>query len=551
MNRPPKYYNFAWDTFGRWASIKPGAIALHSVNIDHSIERKFTFRQLFQLASQSANFLLAAGIRKGDRVVVMLPRYYEWWVIMLSLDMIGAIPAPATLLLTQNDLEFRIKSCDPQAIITDAESTEKINSFDKIKISIRGSRPGWIDYNTEIAKARDTFDYIPTLAEEPSILYFTSATNSQPKMVIHTHASYSYAHKITGGLWLDLRPDDLHWNISDLGWGKAAWSSLYGPWQMGATIFAMHFKKFQIPHVLEAFERYNITTFCAPPTALRLMLKEDVSKYKFPVLRHCVSAGEPLTHEVADSWKNATGHDIYEGYGQTETIIQVANVRSRHEEIQVGSMGKAMPGFDIHVLDENQQELRPGEEGELAIRVEPERPIGLFLKYWNEPEMTKNAFKNGWYLTGDRVVQDEKGYFWFVGRADDVIKSSDFRIGPTEVEDTLLKHPAILEAAVVGKPDEIRCQLVKAFVVLHDGYEGSPELANDIQKHCRAMTASYKLPREIEFVSHLPKTTTGKVRRVELRELEMKRTAMAKGKITDLRYSERQATHNIRKSQGK
>jgi medium-chain acyl-CoA synthetase len=263
---------------------------------------------------------------------------------------------------------------------------------------------------------------------------------------------------------------------------------------------------------------------------LRLLMKEDVGKYKFPALRHCVSAGEPLTHEVVSNWKAGTGLEIYEGYGQTETVIQIANVRSRHHELRVGSMGKAMPGYDIHIVDDNQQPVKDGEEGEIAIRVDQERPVGLFTEYWGQPEMTRNAFKNGWYLTGDRAICDPEGYFWFTGRADDIIKSSDFRIGPTEVESTLLKHPAVLEAAVVGKPDATRCQLVKAFVVLHDGYAHSNELAQDIQKHCRALTASYKLPREIEFVTELPKTTTGKVRRVELRELEKHRAAVAREK---------------------
>lgn len=530
MNEPREYYNFTWDTIGRWAKSCPSTNALYCVSTDQPFEVKLTFRELFLSACQSANFLLAKGIKKGDRVVIMLPRFYEWWVLMLALDLIGAILTPATLLLTPYDLEFRIHSCKPKAIITDCNHTEKVNFFDGIKIAVRGAPAGWIDYTKEIAQARDQFNYIPTKSNEPAVLYFTSATNSQPKMVIHSHASYSWAHQITGGLWLDLNPGELHWNISDLGWGKAAWSSLYGPWHMGATVFAMQLKSFQPAHILRAFEKYSINTLCAPPTALRLMMKDNLQKYKFPCLRHCVSAGEPLTNEIVSKWKLATGLDIYEGYGQTETVIQIANVRSRHHKLKVGSIGKVMPGYDIHILDENQQEIEDGKEGEIAIRVQPERPIGLFVEYWDKPEMTRNAFKNGWYLTGDRAVRDSEGYFWFAGRADDIIKSSDFRIGPTEVESVLLKHPAVMESAVVGKPDDFRSQIIKAFIVLNNGYEASKKLANDILKHCRTLSAPYKLPREIEFVTQLPKTTSGKIRRVELRELEKQRAALLKEK---------------------
>ncbi len=529
MNRPEKYYNFTWDTIGHWAAVRPGADALLCVGAEQPVsETRLTFRELFRKACQAANFLNACQVVKGDRVVIMLPRISEWWIFILALELVGAVPVPATQLLTRGDLEFRVKSCKPKALITDKEGSEKASFFDGVKIQVEEALPGWICFKEEVKKARDQYSYVPTLADDPSILYFTSATNGQPKMVVHSHCSYAWSHRLTGGLWLDLRPEDLHWNISDLGWGKAAWSSLFGPWQMGATVFAMNFKKFQPVRILETFSQYKISTFCAPPTALRLLMKEDVRKYKFPCLRHCVSAGEPLTHEVVSNWKTGTGLNIYEGYGQTETVIQIANVRSRYHELRVGSMGKAMPGYDIHIVDDNQQPVKDGEEGEIAIRVDQERPVGLFTEYWGQPEMTRNAFKNGWYLTGDRAICDPEGYFWFTGRADDIIKSSDYRIGPTEVESTLLKHPAVLEAAVVGKPDATRCQLVKAFVVLHDGYANSSELAKDIQKHCRALSASYKLPREIEFVAELPKTTTGKVRRVELRELEKHRAAVTR-----------------------
>lgn len=523
MNRPQKYYNFTYDTLRRWVKVRPGALALLCVDLEAGTEVRLTFAELYRKISQTANFLVSKMIEKGDRVVVMLPRVHEWWVIMLALDLIGAIPAPASLLLTESDLQFRVKSCRPKAVITDAESTAQVDFFDGVKIAIHGKQPGWIDYDTEVRKASDQYTYTPTLADEPAVLYFTSATSGHPKMVVHSHTSYSWAHHITGGLWLDLRPGDLHWNISDLGWGKAAWSSLYGPWSMGAAVFVMHFRKLPLTHLLSAFEKYSITTFCSPPTVLRLLVRENIKRHKFPVLRHCVSAGEPLNKEVSVLWKEGTGQDIYEGYGQTETIIQIANVRTRHLLLKPGSIGQVMPGYDIHLLDETQQEVDDGTEGEIAIRVAPERPIGLFTEYWGDPEKTLNAFQNGWYLTGDRAVRDPDGYFWFKGRADDVIKSSDFRIGPAEVESTLQKHPAVCESAVVGKPDKVRGQLVKAFVVLKEGYEPNPNLAKEIQRFCQGISATYRWPREIEFVPSLPHTASGKLIRSELRELEKHR----------------------------
>jgi len=337
-------------------------------------------------------------------------------------------------------------------------------------------------------------------------------------MVMHTQASYGLAHRLTGELWLDARPGDVIWNVSDLGWAKAAWSSFFGPWQMGACVFALDIHgKFDAVHTLNTLANFPITIWCAPPTALRLLVRQNLSRWRFPHLRHCVTAGEPLNAEVFRLWKSATGLQLYEGYGQTETVILVGYFRAVGGEVRPGSMGKPIPGMPVGLVDEVGQEVPAGHEGEVAVRVKPDRPLGLFDEYWLHPDETAAHFQGDWYLTGDRAVRDADGYFWFVGRKDDIIKSSGHRIGPFEVESVLLEHPAVLEAAVIGKSNHTRGQIVKAFVVLRPGTMAGKELIRELQHHCRRNTAPYKYPREIEFVKELPKTTSGKTRRVELR----------------------------------
>jgi acetyl-CoA synthetase/medium-chain acyl-CoA synthetase len=338
-------------------------------------------------------------------------------------------------------------------------------------------------------------------------------------MVLHSQASYGLGHRLTGELWLDLKPTDIHWCITDTGWAKAAWSCLFGPWQMGACVFVVDARgKFDPVAALRTLADKAITTWCAPPTALRLMVREDLSAYRFPRLRHCVSAGEPLNPEVMSTWQAATGHTIYEGYGQTETVVLIGNFRSHGQEVRPGSMGKPTPGFTVALLDDDLNELPAGQEGEVAVRCKPQHPLGLFHEYWRNPAENAARFRGDWYLTGDRASRDAEGYYWFVGRSDDVIKSSSYRIGPFEVESALIEHAAVLEAAVVAKSDELRGQIVKAFVVLRKGHEPSEELKLRLQEHCKQVTAPYKYPREVEFVTELPKTISGKIRRVELRK---------------------------------
>jgi acetyl-CoA synthetase/medium-chain acyl-CoA synthetase len=338
-------------------------------------------------------------------------------------------------------------------------------------------------------------------------------------MVLHSQASYGLGHEITGRLWLDLTPADLHWNTSDLGWAKAAWSSFFGPWHGGSALFVWDARgKFSASQLLDVLAAYPITSLCAPPTALRMMVKEDLSQRTFPHLRHCVTAGEPLNPSVFHAWQAATGLPIYEGYGQTETVILVGHFKSSGFPIVPGSMGKATPGYEVCLLDDQLQPVEDGEEGEIAVQVGKNKPVGIFMEYWKAPEETADRFRGDWYLTGDRATRDADGYFWFIGRKDDVIKSSGYRIGPFEVESALVAHPAVLDAAVVGKPDELRGQIVKAFVVLRPGHEPVEATQRDLQAHCKGLVAPYKYPREIEFVAELPKTISGKTRRFELRK---------------------------------
>jgi acetyl-CoA synthetase/medium-chain acyl-CoA synthetase len=457
----------------------------------------------------------------------MLPRVPQWWLSMLGLIRLGAVPVPATLLLTARDVAYRLEMAGISAAITNADGFSKLDGFDGTRFLVgapsngagHAPRSAFHDFDSGLRAASPRFRSERTLSTDPGILFFTSATTGEPKMVLHTQASYGLGHRLTGRFWLDLKPDDVHWNISDLGWAKAAWSSFYGPWQMGACVFALDVAgKFDPVLTLDTLAKYPISTWCAPPTALRLLVRQDLSRWRFPHLRHCVAAGEPLNPEVLNLWRAATGLTLHEGYGQTETVVLIGNFPSLGYPVRPGSMGKPTPGLTIALLDEHLNEVPIGREGEVAVRVKPVRPVGLFREYWRNPDEVARKFRGDWYLTGDRARRDADGYFWFVGRKDDVIKSSGYRIGPFEVESALLEHPAVLDVAVVGKPDALRGHIVKACVVLRPGILASEDLKTQLQTHCKKLIAAYKYPREIEFVTELPKTTSGKTRHVELRQ---------------------------------
>lgn len=512
-----EYFNFAVDVVDRWAASQPQGFALWCLDPATGGQTKFNFRQLSRLSHQAANFFQTQGVRKGMAVLVLLHRVPEWWICMLGLIRLGAVPIPGTTQLTTRDLKYRIEAARVGALVTDADGAAKAEDFPGLRFAVSGGVEGWIDFR-DYEQAETVFSGPTTLADDPGIIYFTSATTGEPKMVLHSQASYGLGHEVTGKLWLDLQPGDVLWNVSDVGWAKAAWSSLFGPWHGGACVFAVNSRgRFEPVAILKILAEYPISVWCAPPTALRLIIREDLGRWRFPYLRHCVTAGEPLNPEVFRAWKKATGLTIHEGYGQSETVVLVGNFRSLGQSVKPGSMGKATPGYPVVLVDENLREVGGGEEGEIALRLEPERPLGLFREYLENPPANEAHFQRGYYLTGDRATRDADGYFWFVGRKDDIIKCAGYRIGPGEVENALLEHPAVLEVAVIGKPDPIRGQIVKAFVILRPGSSPCQNLEHELQQHCKALIAPYKYPREIEFVDELPKTISGKTRRNILR----------------------------------
>jgi acyl-coenzyme A synthetase/AMP-(fatty) acid ligase len=526
-------YNFALDTIGRWAEI-PAKVAMVWLGEDGSEER-YTFVHFDEASSRVAHALEKLGVRKGDRLLLMLPRIPEWWETMLGLMKLGAIGIPCTTLLTPKDIQYRAELAEAVGIITDDAGAAKFAQVRAACPSVRlalvvgagdGAAPeGCAAYHPTVDAALPEWEERRTVSSDPALIYFTSGTVGYPKMVLHTHASYPVGHTaITGRYWLDLTPDDLHWNLSEMGWAKAAWSNFLGPWGNGAALFIQDARgKFNARETLELLARYPITSFCEPPTAYRLLVQEQLRAYPFPALRSCVGAGEPLNPEVIAAWRAATGLTIRDGYGQTETVLLCGNFPGN--EVRPGSMGKPSPGFDLAVIDHGGAELGPHQEGDIAVRVRPERPLGLFQEYWRNPEAMERSFKGDWYITGDRAYRDADGYFWFVGRADDVIISAGYRIGPFEVESALVEHPAVVESAVVASPDPVRGEIVKAYVILAPGYEPSEALVVELQEHVKTVTAPYKYPREIEFVGGLPKTISGKIRRVELRERERTRKA--------------------------
>lgn len=514
----PERFSFPLDVFDKWAEDK-NHLALFWTDGEH--EKKFTFNELKILSSKGAGALKKMGIKKGDKVIVMLPNIPEWWEIMLALMRLNAIPIPATTLLTSKDIEYRLSATDIKAIITIDEDAQKVEDAIRNLSSIPlliivGKKLGWIDYIEERNFA-DAFEGERTFSNESALIYFTSGTTGPPKMVLHTHASYPLAHMLTGKYWLDLKVNDIHWNLSDTGWAKAAWSSLFGPWHMGAAVFSFYKKgKFEPLSTIEILNKYPITTFCGPPTAYRMIVKDlSTSKLTFRSNLHFVAAGEPLNREIIEIWKERTGQYIYDGYGQTETVNVLANFRC--VPVKPGSMGLPVPGFVVDVIDEDGNPLPTGTEGDIAIKIKPERPIGLFKEYLGNPEATEKTLRGQWYITGDRAYKDEEGYFWFVGRADDVILTSGYRIGPFEIESVLIKHPAVKESAVVASPDEVRGEVVKAFIVLTKDYSPSDALIKELQEFVKSNTAPYKYPRKIEFVDDLPKTISGKIRRKELK----------------------------------
>ncbi len=521
----PERFNYVLDVLERRAEREPDELALISLDAEGAVSAEQRFREVCLASRRMAHALLSLGIGKGDPIFVMLPRVPEWYVAVLGAIRIGAVPMPGTPLLTARDVAYRIERAEAVAAVTDAEGAAKIEdvraTLPTLKQVLCVGEPPSAEVHALaelLARAADTPTVPdPTASADPMLLYFTSGTVGYPKMVMHTHASYGIGHTITARYWQDLKPGDVHWTISDTGWAKAAWGKLFGQWTVGATVVQMNMGKPDPELILDTIARRGITTFCAPPTLYRMLVLADLRRHDLSRLRHCLSAGEPLNPEVIRIWEEGTdGLTIYDGYGQTETVNLVANYRCL--PVRAGSMGKPTPGFDVEVVDEAGDVVGAGEEGHIAVRVAPERPVGMFAGYWKDPDATAAAFHGEWYLTGDKARRDEDGYFWFEGRADDIITSAAYRIGPFEVESALVEHPAVAEAAVVGRDDPERTQIVTAFVILSPGHEPSGELARGLQDHVKRTTAPYKYPREIHFVDQLPKTVSGKIRRGELRE---------------------------------
>jgi acetyl-CoA synthetase/medium-chain acyl-CoA synthetase len=514
----PEYFNFGVDVVDRLAQDR-GRTALYWED-EAGHEARHTFWDLSVHSNRFANALRGLGVKKGDAVMVMLPRVPEWFVAYLGALKAGAIVIPCTATLRAKDIRYRAQHSGARAIVAGAEAVPEVEAVrpecDELRacIGVGSAVPGWQTWEDTIAAASPNWQAERTRSDEPAVCFYTSGTTKNPKAVLHTHA-YTYAHRYTGQYWLDLRANDLHWTTSDTGWAKAAYGVLFGPWSHGVPIL-MYRGPFQPDRELRLLEKYQVNVFCAPPTEYRLLVKENLSRFKLPHLRHCTAAGEPLNPEVIHTWKEAFGLTIHDGYGQTESIILVANQPGMN--VRHGSMGKPFPGHDVGIIGSEGTELPAGEPGEVAVRG---RPPSLFREYWKDPEATAACFQGEWYRTGDAAYRDADGYFWFVGRTDDVIISAGYRIGPFEVESALLEHPAVVESAVVASPHPDRGAIVKAFVKLRPEIVGTADLARELQEHVKRVTAPYKYPREVEFVSELPKTVSGKIRRVELRQREM------------------------------
>ncbi|MDA2979256.1 MAG: AMP-binding protein [Actinomycetota bacterium] len=519
----PERFNAAADILDARADETPNKLALRIVSPDGSTADDFTYGDIRDRSDQMARVLADLGISKGDRIFLMLPRVVGWYDAILGAIKLGAIPMPASTQLRPKDIAYRINKSGATMAITNPAGAVAVSAIlDECPsltttISVGGPVQGWIDGDAarSAAPAERVADDV-TSSSDPMLIYFTSGTTGNPKMVLHTQASYGIGHQITARFWQDLGPDDVFWGVSDTGWAKAAWSKLFGQWALGAAVMAWNAEgKPDFDQMLRMIVDYEVTVFCAPPTIYRNLVTRDLSVYDFSRLRHCLAAGEALNPETFEKWKAATGTEIHDGYGQTETVNLIANFPCMPKK--PGALGKPTPGFEVAVVDSEGTSLGPGSEGQIAVRCKPERPVGLFVEYWQDPEATAAAHLGDWYLTGDRARVDEDGYFWFVSRADDVIISAGYRIGPFEVESVIMEHPAVQEVACIGVPDVERGEVVKAFVVLRSGFAPSDALASEIKEYVKAVTAPYKYPRHVEFIDDLPKTVSGKIRRVDLR----------------------------------
>lgn len=553
----PDNFNFGYDIVDDIAMNDPDRRAMIWCNPEGE-EHIFTFADMKRWSDKTANFLVDQGIKRGDYVLVVLRRHYQFWFVATALAKIGAVMVPATFMLKEHDLEYRLNGASISSIIcTSVGEISQIadNVIDECpsvtsRILVNGAgggttkyddegnliavagtvgaalsgeegicaasieRKGWADFNSGVRAASEVFERRDTVAADPMLMYFSSGTSGNPKMVLH-NSGYAVAHLITAKHWHNVQPDGVHFTIADTGWGKAVWGKYYGQWLMEACVLTYDFDRFNAGEILSLISKYQVTTLCCPPTMYRLMMSENFDAYNLSSLQYSTTAGEALNPDLFNFWKEHTGLTIYEGFGQTETPLTIANLK--HSTPRSGSMGKPVPLYDVEIQRDDGSRCNTGETGEICIRMEP-RPAGIMMEYYRDPEKTANAIYDGWYHTGDTAWVDEDGYFWYVGRNDDVIKSSGYRIGPFEIESELLEHEAVRECAVTGVPDPVRGFAVKATVVLADGFKGSDELTRELQAWVKHRTAPYKYPRIVEYVDALPKTVNGKIRRVAIRQ---------------------------------
>ena len=517
----PDNYNFGYDIVDDIGTNDPDRKAMVWCDTKGN-ERVFTFRDIMLLSNKCANYLSSLGIGRGARVLVVLRRRYQFWYVTPALMKLGAVFVPATHMLKRHDCVYRIQSGGIKAVICTVEG-DTADAFDEARpecpelemmIASGGAREGWLDLDAGVEAASDVFERRETSVYDPMLMYFSSGTSGYPKMVMHDHR-YGLSHLFTAKHWQNVDPEGLHLTIADTGWGKAVWGKLFGQWMMEACILTYDFEKFVPAEMLAIIEKYKVTTLCCPPTMYRFFLREDLSSFDLSSLQYCTIAGEPLNPDVFYGWREATGITLMEGFGQTETTVTVCNLKGTSPK--AGSIGKPAPLYDVDLFNADGESCRPGETGEICVRCDPS-PEGLMMCYFRNEEKTREAMHDGWYHTGDTAWRDEDGYIFFVGRNDDIIKSSGYRIGPFEVESVMLEHPAVLECAVTAAPDEIRGQVVKATVVLNGGWEPTEELKKKLQNYVKRETAPYKYPRIIEFVDHLPKTINGKIRRTAIRD---------------------------------
>ena len=553
----PDNFNFGYDVVDDIAVNDPDRRAMIWCNPEGE-EHIFTFADMKRWSDKTANFLVDQGIKRGDYVLVVLRRHYQFWFVATALAKIGAVMVPATFMLKEHDLEYRLNGASISSIIcTSVGEISQIadNVIDECptvtsRILVNGAgggttkcddegnliavagtvgaalsgeegicaasieREGWVDFNSGVRAASDVFERRDTVAAEPMLMYFSSGTSGNPKMVLH-NSGYAVAHLITAKHWHNVQPDGVHFTIADTGWGKAVWGKYYGQWLMEACVLTYDFDRFNAGEILSLISKYQVTTLCCPPTMYRLMMSENFDAYDLSSLQYSTTAGEALNPDLFNFWKEHTGLTIFEGFGQTETPLTIANLK--HSTPRSGSMGKPVSLYNVEIQRDDGSRCNTGETGEICIRMEP-RPAGIMMEYYRDPEKTANAIYDGWYHTGDTAWVDEDGYFWYVGRNDDVIKSSGYRIGPFEIESELLEHEAVRECAVTGVPDPVRGFAVKATVVLADGFKGSDELTRELQAWVKHRTAPYKYPRIVEYVDALPKTVNGKIRRVAIRQ---------------------------------